>query len=96
MPSAGLGRRVVVRHGREIVANLIQGPVPRCLWDHLGVGLVAGIVIVLFVLVGIPLLCRMLIRRMAASEGLREFLNAYGPRFPVPGRGGDQPEDGSD
>jgi hypothetical protein len=52
---------------------------------------VLGIIFLFFVLVGIPMLCRMLIRRMAASKGLRQWLNAYGPRFPIPGR--DKPDD---
>lgn len=43
-----------------------------------------GVVVILIVVVGLPMLCRVLIRRMGASQGLRQWLNAYGPRFPVP------------
>jgi hypothetical protein len=45
-----------------------------------------GVVFLPVVFVGMPMLCRVLIRRMGASRGLRQWLNAYGPRFPVPGR----------
>jgi hypothetical protein len=55
---------------------------------------VLGIVFLLIVFVGIPMLCRMLIRRMSASPGFRQWLNAYGPRFPIPER--DEPEDETD
>jgi len=30
----------------------------------------------------IPMLCRAAIRRMGASEGMRDWLHAYGPRLP--------------
>jgi hypothetical protein len=55
---------------------------------------VLGFVLILFVVVGVPMLCRMLVRRMAASQGLRPWLNAYGPRFL--GLGRDEPDDGTD
>lgn len=59
---------------------------------------VLGILIVLLIfvgiVVGIPMLCRAAIRRMGASQGLRQWLDAYGPRFPVPRR--DEPDDGPD
>jgi len=53
---------------------------------------VLGILVLLFVLVGIPLLCRTAIRRMGTSQGLREWLNAYGPTRV----GRDEPEDETD
>lgn len=57
-----------------------------------------GIVFILIVVVGLPMLCRVLIRRMSASQGLRQWLSAYGPRFPVPGQeesdDGQTPDDG--
>ena len=52
------------------------------------------LVIFLVVVVGMPMLSRTLIRRMSGSEGLREFLNAYGPGFRVPRRDRDEPGDG--
>jgi hypothetical protein len=52
---------------------------------------VLGIVLLLLILVGIPVLCRTLIRRMSVSQGFRQWLDAYGPRFPIPGR--DEPDD---
>jgi hypothetical protein len=55
---------------------------------------VLGLLLVLFVVVGLPMLCRMAIRRMGASPGLREFINAYGPRLPFLGR--DEPTDPSE
>jgi hypothetical protein len=53
-----------------------------------------GAIFLIFVFAGIPMLCRMLIRRMGASQGLQQWLNAYGPRFPIPGR--DELDDGAD
>ncbi len=59
------------------------------------VGIVVLVVIVLFVFVGIPVLCGIALRKMGRSQGLREFLNAYGAgRFF--GVGGDEPDDGKD
>jgi hypothetical protein len=55
---------------------------------------VLGVIFLLIVFVGIPMLCRMLLRRMSASQGLRQWLNAYGPRFPIPGQ--DKPDDRTD
>jgi hypothetical protein len=60
------------------------------------VGIIGLVVLLLLVVVGIPMLCRMAIRRMAASQGFRGFLNAYGPPR-VPGLfGGDEPDDKPD
>ena len=51
------------------------------------VGAVLLVLVLLAVVAGIPALCRVALRKMSASEGLREFLNAYGPpRLPIPGR----------
>jgi hypothetical protein len=58
------------------------------------VALVLGLLLVVFVLFGIPMLCRMAIRRMAASQGIREWLNAYGPRLPFLER--DEPDNRKD
>ncbi len=55
---------------------------------------VLGILVIVFVLAGIPLLCRAAIRRIGASQGFRQWLNAYGPRFP--GLGRDKPDDEAD
>ena len=55
---------------------------------------VLGVLFLLIVFVGMPMLCRILIRRMGVSQGFREWLNAYGPRFPIRGR--DEPDDGTD
>jgi hypothetical protein len=55
---------------------------------------VLGLIFVLFVVIGIPMLCRMAIRRMGASQGMRDWLNAYGPRLPFLER--DKPDDPSD
>jgi hypothetical protein len=55
---------------------------------------VLGVIFLLIVFVGIPMLCRILIRRMRVSQGFRQWLNAYGPRFPVPRH--DEPNDGTD
>ena len=50
-----------------------------------------GVILFAFVIVGIPMLCRAAIRRMGASEGMRDWLHAYGPRLPFLER--DEPED---
>jgi hypothetical protein len=63
-------------------------------WDDACMAAVLGAVFLLFVFLGIPTLCRVLIRRMGASQGLRRWLNAYGPRFPIAGR--DESDDGAD
>jgi hypothetical protein len=55
---------------------------------------VLGLLIVLMVVVAIPILCRIAIRRMAASKGLRDWLHAYGPRFRFLER--DEPDDGTE
>ncbi len=55
---------------------------------------VLGLIFIAFVLVGIPMLCRMAIRRMGESEGMREWLHAYGPRLPFLER--DKPDDTTD
>jgi hypothetical protein len=43
------------------------------------------------VVIGIPALCRMVIRRMSASESVWEWVRSYGPRLPFIGP--DEPED---
>jgi hypothetical protein len=52
------------------------------------------LLLIAFLVFGIPMLCRMAIRRMGASEGMREWLHAYGPRLPFLERG--NPDDESD
>ena len=52
------------------------------------------VVLALVVFIAVPVGCRWALRRMGSSQGLRDFLNAYGPRFPIPGR--EKSDDGTD
>jgi hypothetical protein len=56
-----------------------------------GMGVFVWLLLFAVVVIGIPLLCRMAIRRMSASGSVREWLRAYGPRLPFIEP--DEPED---
>ena len=52
-------------------------------------------VALLALVIGLPMLCGVLLRRMGGSQGLREFLGAYGPPSSlIPGRS--EPDDKTD
>jgi hypothetical protein len=54
---------------------------------------VLGIVLVLILIFGTPMLARSIVRRASGSEGFMRWLNAYGP---FPGRGRDESNDDTD
>jgi hypothetical protein len=58
------------------------------------VGAVLGVLLILFLFAGLPLLGRVAMRRAWARPGFREWVRAYGPRLSFLDR--DDPGDGPD
>jgi hypothetical protein len=60
----------------------------------MAVGIVATLLILAFVFIGLPMLCRAIFTRLSGSAGFKQWLAAYGPRF---GRfGQNEPDDGTE